>query len=99
MQTEELISLQQFCISHHIEQSFIFSLGNAGLVNIVQTEEEVYIPASELKQLEKMVRFNTEMDINIEGIETITYLLERMQQMQQHITQLNNRLRLYEEEE
>lgn len=99
MQTEELVSLQQFCISHHIEQSFIFSLGNAGLVQIVQTEQEVCIPTSELKQLEKMVRFNTEMDINIEGIETITYLLERMQQMQQQITQLNNRLRLYEEEE
>jgi chaperone modulatory protein CbpM len=98
MQTEELVPLQQFCTSHHIEQSFIFSLQYAGLVQVVHTEEEVCIPASQLKQLEQMVRFNTEMDINIEGIETITYLLERMQNMQQQIVQLNNRLRMYGDE-
>jgi hypothetical protein len=38
------------------------------------------------------------MDINLEGIETITYLLERMQGMQQQIVQLKNRLRMYEDE-
>ena len=98
MQTEELVPLQTFCTHHHIEQSFIFSLEHAGLVQIVHTEETVCIPADQLKQLEQMVRFNTEMDINIEGIETITYLLERMQNMQEQIVQLNNRLRKYEDE-
>lgn len=98
MQTEELVTIQQFCTSHRIEQSFIFSLQHAGLVQVVQTETEVCIPVSQLKQLEQIVRFNTEMDINIEGIETITHLLERIQQMQQQIVQLNNRLRVYEDE-
>lgn len=98
MQTEEMIPLQEFCTSHHIEQSFIFSLRDAGLIQIVHTEQEICIPSGELNQLEKMVRFNTEMDINIEGIETITYLLERMRNMQQEIVQLNNRLRMYEDE-
>ena len=99
MQTEEFVTIQQFCTSFHIEQSFIFSLQHAGLIQVVQTEtEEVCIPVSQLKQLEQMVRFNTEMDINIEGIETITHLLERIQHMQQQIVQLNNRLRVYEDE-
>jgi hypothetical protein len=97
MQTEELISLQQFCTYHHVEESFIFSLRNAGLIEIVYTEQEIAIPASQLNDLEKMVRLNTEMDINLEGIETITYLLERMQNMQQQIVQLSNRLRVYED--
>ena len=98
MQTEELVPLQQFCTCHHIEQSLIFSLRDAGLVQIVHTEQEVCIPSSELNQLEKIVRFSTEMDINLEGIETIIYLLERMQGMQQQIVQLKNRLRMYEDE-
>jgi len=46
--------------------------------------------------LEKLVRLFYELDINLEGIETITYLLNRMNQMQQEILQLNNRLRIYE---
>ena len=98
MQTEELVPLQQFCTCHHIEQSLIFSLRDAGLVQIVHTEQEIAIPVSQLNQLEKMVRLNNEMDINLEGIETITYLLERMQSMQQQILQLKNRLRMYEDE-
>jgi len=98
MQTEEMIPLQQFCTYHHVEASFVISLRDAGLIEIVHTEQEVCIPSGQLTQLEKMVRFNTEMDINIEGIETITYLLERMKTMQQQIIQLNNRLRMYEEE-
>ena len=36
------------------------------------------------------------MDINMEGIETITYLLHRINGMQQHILQLNNKLAFYE---
>ena len=46
-----------------------------------------------------MVRLYYEMDINLEGIETITYLLSRMNQMQQDIMQLKNRLGIYQEEE
>jgi hypothetical protein len=38
------------------------------------------------------------MDINLEGIETITFLLQRMNDMQQRITQLNNMLSIYENE-
>jgi chaperone modulatory protein CbpM len=97
MQTEELVPLQQFCTYHHVEESFIFSLQNAGLIEIVHTEQEIAIPASQLNELEKMVRLNTEMDINVEGIETITYLLQRIQSMQQEIIRLNNRLRMYED--
>ena len=37
------------------------------------------------------------MDINIEGIESITHLLTEIEEMQQQITHLNNRLRLYED--
>lgn len=98
MQTQEMIPLQQFCTHYHVEQSFVFSLQDAGLIEIIHTEHEIYLPETQLQTLEKMVRLNTEMDINIEGIETITYLLQRMHEMQQQIIQLNNRLRLYENE-
>lgn len=96
MQTEDMISLQEFCMNYHIEQSFVFALEDSGLVEIIYSEEEVCIPVNQLQQLEKLVRLNTEMDINIEGIEVITHLLERIGSMQQKIVQLNNRLSVYE---
>lgn len=99
MQTEEMIIVNEFCIHHNIEFSFINALQQSGLIEITQAEEKWYVHENQLPQLEKMVRLYYEMDINLEGIETITYLLSRMNQMQQDIMQLKNRLGIYEKDE
>ena len=98
MQTEEMIPADEFCIHHNIELSFIYSLKESGLIEISSVEEKVFVPVSQLNQLERLMRLYYEMDINLEGIETITYLLERMNDMQQQIILLNNRLSIYESE-
>ena len=98
MQSEELIPAEEFCIHHHIDISFIYSLKDSGLIELTSREEKIFVPLSELSRLEKMVRLYYEMDINLEGIETISYLLERMNSMQQTILQLSNRLERYESE-
>jgi len=46
--------------------------------------------------LEKFVRFYYELDINLEGIETISHLLERVNALQDELTMLKNRLGIYE---
>lgn len=96
MQTEEMIAADEFCIHHNIELSFIYSLKDSGLIEMSVEEEKIFVPTSQLSKLERMVRLYYEMDINLEGIETISYLLQRMNNMQQQIVQLNNRLRMYE---
>ncbi|HEV7779709.1 MAG TPA: chaperone modulator CbpM [Chitinophagaceae bacterium] len=97
MQTEEMIAADEFCIHHNIELSFIYSLKDSGLIEVSIVEEKVFVPLNQLGHLEKLVRLYYEMDINLEGIETITYLLRRMNEMQQEILQLSNRLREYED--
>lgn len=96
MQTEEMIIVNEFCVYHNIGLDFIDGLKDSGLIEIFKADEKLYMPESQLPHLEKMVRLHYEMDINLEGIETITYLLSRMAEMQQQIMQLNNRLNMYE---
>lgn len=98
MQPAEMIPANEFCIHHNIELSFIHLLNEYGLIEIISTEENILLPADQLSRLEKLVRLHYEMDINLEGIETITYLLERIKDMQQQITMLTNRLKIYEKE-
>ena len=98
MQTEEMIPADEFCIHHHIETSFLYSLKESGLIEITTIEEKAFVPINQLNNLEKLVRLYYELDINLEGIETITYLLQRMTEMQQKIVQLSNRLTMYEDE-
>jgi chaperone modulatory protein CbpM len=96
MQKEDLIAASEFCTYHKIEFSFIRSLQESGLIEITTIQETGFIHANQLQQLEKLVRLYYEMDINLEGIETITYLLQRLNNMQHEITGLKNRLSLYE---
>lgn len=99
MYKENLIPANEFCANHNIEISFISSLQQYGLIEITTIRETGYIHESQLQELEKIVRLYYELDINLEGIETITYLLKRINNMQDEITTLRNRLRLYENPE
>ncbi len=96
MEAENMIPVNEFCIYHNVELSFIYSMNESGLIDITNIEENIFVPASQLKQLEQLMRLNQELDINVEGIETIVYLLQRIKDMQLHIVQLNNRLSFYE---
>ncbi len=96
MQTDEMILVNEFCIHHNIELTFINALKDSGLVELTLLEEKLCITQSQLPNLEKLLRLYYEMDINLEGIETITYLLTRMNNMQREIMQLRNRLGVYE---
>jgi MerR HTH family regulatory protein len=98
METEYLIAIDEFCASHSIEISFVSSLHRSGLIEIKKIKESDFIEAAQLKQLEKFVHLYYELDINLEGIETINYLLQRMNSLQDDITILRNRLRFYETE-
>jgi len=96
MQTDYLIAVDKFCANHNIEISFISSLQQNGLIEITTVKEEEYIDPDQLLLLEKIVRLYYELDINIEGIETINYLLQRIENMHNEIIRLRNQLRLYE---
>ena len=98
MQTEYLIAVNEFCASHEIDISFVSSLQQTGLIEITTIQETGFIDADQLQQLEKFVRFYYDLDINLEGIETITHLLQRISYLQDEITMLRNKLRLYESE-
>jgi uncharacterized Fe-S cluster-containing MiaB family protein len=96
MNKGNMIPADEFCASHNIEITFINSLQEAGLIEITTISETEYIHENQLNELEKIVRLYYEMDINLEGIETVIHLLQRINDMQDEITLLKNRLRLYE---
>ena len=99
MRTACLIAIDEFCASHNIEISFINSLEKTGLIEILNIRDDLFIEAEQLHQLEKIVRFYYDLDINLEGIETITHLLQRIKSLNEENQTLRNRLRRYESAE
>jgi hypothetical protein len=94
----EFITIKEYCVYHHTDASFIEALQQSGLIEIQQdAAPEPYIPYDQLEQLERFTRWYNELDLNVEGIEVVGNLLQKMADMQHHIMELEARLKKYEE--
>ncbi|MCA4895860.1 MAG: chaperone modulator CbpM [Cytophagales bacterium] len=99
MENRQLIPVADFCDHYHIEFSFVRSLHDFGLVEFTTVKEVQYLRAEDLTELEKMARLHYELDINMEGIDAIKHILQRMDKLQQELNSLKSRLNLYERSE
>lgn len=97
MENEHLIPADQFCIQHNIDLSFISLLHENDLLEITSVEQTLYIPEEHLPSLEKMIRLHYDLNINVEGIEAISYLLQRVERLQSELRGLRTKLNLYED--
>ena len=93
----QLISTDDFCTHYKVEYSFITSLQQNGLIEITTIDQHSFIDHDHLKNVERLVRLHYDLDINLEGIEAITYLLNKVKNMQDEIVALKNKLSVYED--
>jgi chaperone modulatory protein CbpM len=96
IQTKNLIAVDEYCLHAHVEYSFVTSLEQSGLLELMVLQERSYIEADQLLHLEKMARFHYDWDINMEGLETITHLLQKINKLYEETVLLKNQLRFYE---
>jgi hypothetical protein len=97
MKTENLIPAIEFCTSHDIEFSFIYSLQETDLIELIIIEETIFLNPAELPKLEQILRLHRELEINLEGIDVIINLLDRVEQIQYEMNVLKNKLRKYDD--
>ena len=97
MKKENLISVTQFCKLYGVEDSFVTALRDYDLIQLTTVKRTTCIDLQQLRKLEKLVHLHYELDINIEGIDVIHHLLERMESMQQELLALRNKLTRFEE--
>lgn len=99
MQENTLIPANELCVHHNIEMSFIYSLQEFGLLEMVSKEENLFIPAEQLSELEKLIRMYYELNINMEGIDAICHLLKRLEAAQQEVNHLRSLLKFHQSNE
>jgi len=95
MENNNLILTTQFCEFHQVEFTFINSLNDFGLIETVLLEDKQYLPVDQLKKLEKMIHLHYDLDINIEGIEAISHLLQRVDHLNAELKTIKNKLDFY----
>lgn len=90
----EYIIIREYCIQSRIEPDFLVQLINEGLIEITVIDNESYIHVSQLRHLEQYTRWYYDLSINVEGIDVIRNLLDKMHSMQGEIAKLKQQLKL-----
>ena len=96
MSADELIPAGEFCAFHHVELSFIRNLHESGLIGMTVRDGAVFLSAEELPALEKFTRWFYELQINPEGIEALSHMLGRVEQLLEENRLLRNRLQRFD---
>jgi chaperone modulatory protein CbpM len=92
----ELITINDYCIKYAVEPSFIGALEDSGLIVLTVIDNDKYIHYKQLVEMERFIHFHYELQINIEGIEAIMGLLQKIKRLQHEIEVLKSQVHLHE---
>ncbi len=97
MSLDNFIPLNNLCTHYKVEMSFFDSLNEMGLIEIVTIEQTHFLQKEKASDIDKIIRIHQDLNINIEGIDTIFNLLDKIDTLQSKLITVQNRLRLYED--
>jgi len=95
METTSLILIDHFCSNCDVDFSFIKSLNDVGLIDIIVEDDKKYISNEQLKTIERAIHFHYELNINMEGIDAIHNLLDQITDLQEDLRVIKNKLNLF----
>ena len=96
MSRENFIPLHKLCELYKVEMSFFSNLNEIGLIQITAIQESQYIHKDKINDVEKMIRMHHDLDINIEGIDIAFNLLQKIDELENELISIKNRLKIYE---
>lgn len=97
MEKEKYILVSHFCSQTNIEISFVENLNEYGLVSFQERENDVFIDAKDISEIEKMFRLHHDLGINLEGLDAIKQMLKRLNNLEKEMLKLQTRLKFYDE--
>lgn len=94
---EGYISIERLSSLYKVSLTFFEELDDYGLVRFQTVEHFRCVHEDEIKKIEKIIRLHHELEINTPGIETILHLLKKVENLQEELQRIQNRLDLYED--
>ncbi len=89
---QDLILLSEYCDNSRVELEFVLLLEDEGLIETQIYDNAKYLQSSQLKDLETFSRLHYDLSINIEGIDVINNLLNKVRKMEWELSVLRRQL-------
>lgn len=97
MDNENYVQVLHLCNLYHTEITFFTDLDDKGLIEIVNLEDDLYVHQDKLHQVDRIIRIHRELNVNIEGVDVVMNLLEKVDKLQIELQRMQSRLSLYED--
>ncbi|MBV7440413.1 chaperone modulator CbpM [Weeksellaceae bacterium TAE3-ERU29] len=89
------IKIKEFCTYTKIEDSFITNLSEEGILKIEIIDDEPFVEEEIIPELEMFSRWHYDLGINLEGIDAMRHMLQRMNKMKSELEDLRRKLVFY----
>lgn len=89
------VTIKDFCAGHRVEESFVMELSDYELIEVISFEQQHFIHFEELPKLERMLRLQQDLNINLEGIGAIVHLLDKIESLENEVGTLRKRLQSF----
>ncbi|MBL4592498.1 MAG: chaperone modulator CbpM [Flavobacteriales bacterium] len=96
MENQEYIPIHQLCTTYQVEITFFNELNEVGLIEITTIAEKQCLHQDNISDVEKMIRMHLDLEVNIQGIDVVFNLLQKVDKLQEKLIATENRLRIYE---
>lgn len=91
-----IIRIKEYCSLYNIDLNFITELENVKLIKLSAIDDDLWIDESQFKKVEQYTRWYYDLSINMEGIDVIDNLLSKIEEMQDEIRHLREKIKLIE---
>ncbi len=80
-----LYKVIDICESNGIDPSFIDELQQNGLIEIIVEENQTYLIEEQVYLLEKYAVWYYDLELNVQGIEVVQHLIQRISELQDEV--------------
>jgi hypothetical protein len=96
MDSENYIQIELYCEQTQTPLEFIDDLLEFEMIEVQKIENKIYVKSHYITEIERIYRLRKDLGINMEGIDTLNHMLEKVNRLEQEVRLLRNRLTIYE---
>ncbi|TDT45109.1 MerR-like DNA binding protein [Maribacter spongiicola] len=96
MDSENYIQIELYCEQTQTPLEFIDDLLEFEMIEVQRIENKLYVQSHFITEIERIYRLRKDLGINMEGIDTLNHMLEKVNRLEQEVRLLRNRLTIYE---
>jgi len=92
MDSETYIAIEHLCSHYQLEPVFFESIQEFGLIEYQVVNQQKVISVELVKDLETIMHLHCELEINLQGVEAILHLLQKVNHLQSELETAKIRL-------